>query len=99
MLIIPSSVTGTGVAQDVWVGLATVGWYHPSRHWQNGCSDRDQVVGLQEYILLVLVILVPLVIATVVTLWTLEQARMRSRKNRKRSPKGKSGSATPPGAS
>jgi hypothetical protein len=45
---------------------------------------RNQVMGLQEYLLLALVILLPLVIAVVVTLWTLEQARLRSKKNRKR---------------
>jgi hypothetical protein len=46
---------------------------------------RNQVMGLQEYLLLALVILLPLVIAVAVTLWTLEQARLRSKKNRKRS--------------
>ena len=48
---------------------------------------RNQVMGLQEYLLLALVILLPLVIAVLVTLWTLEQARLRSKKNRKRSAK------------
>jgi uncharacterized membrane protein len=57
---------------------------------------RNQVMGLQEYLLLALVILLPLVIAIVVTLWTLEQARLRNKKNRKR-PAQASPEAAPPG--
>jgi cytoskeletal protein RodZ len=62
-----------------------------------GPPRRNWVMGLQEYLLLVLVILVPLIIAVVVTLWTLEQARLRNKKNRKRPPQSTpDASATPP---
>jgi hypothetical protein len=65
---------GDGIARAV-PGIMVVRVGSPRRNW---------VMGLQEYLLLVLVILVPLIIAVVVTLWTLEQARLRNKKNRKR---------------